>query len=210
MTAIEGLNPDLVLLDIKMKDGTGFDLLDKLNNIDFKIIFVTAYDQYAINAFKFSALDYLLKPVESTELKEAVDKADEIIKCEISMQLDVLSSNLRGKDLKDKKIILKTFDNIYLVKIKDINYIESDGRYSNIFLLSDKKIVVSNHQKQYHDMLGDLGFYRVHKSYLINLEHIQSFEKTEGGYLIMENDARVPVASRKREGLMELFDRLTE
>ncbi len=210
LDAIEASHPDLVLLDIKMKDGTGFDLLGKVATIDFKIIFVTAYDQYAINAFKFSALDYLLKPVESSELKEAVDKADKVIQYEIEKQLDALSSNLQGNDQSGKKIILKTLDNIYLVKVKDINYIESDGRYSNIFLVSDKKIVVTNNLKLYHEILGDLGFYRVHKSYLINLEYIQRFEKGDGGYVILENDARVPVASRKREGLLDLFDRLSE
>jgi two-component system LytT family response regulator len=210
LSSIESLHPDLVLLDIKMKDGTGFDLLKKLDNIDFKIIFVTAFDQYAINAIKFSALDYLMKPVGSTELKEAVDKADEVIQYEIDKQLDALASNLQGEGQSGKKIILKTHDNIYLVKVKDINYIESDGRYSNIYLVSDKKIVVTKNLKQYHDMLGDLGFYRVHKSYLINLEYIDRFEKGDGGSVILENDARIPVASRKREGLLELFDRLSE
>jgi two-component system LytT family response regulator len=210
LAAIDSLHPDLVLLDIKMKDGSGFDLLKALNNIDFKIIFVTAYDQYAINAFKFSALDYLLKPVESTELREAVDKADEVIQHEIDKQIDALSSNLKGNDQSGRKIILKTFDNIYLVKVKDINYIQSDGRYSTIFLVSDQKIVVTNNLKQYNQMLGELGFYRVHKSYLINLEYIQRFEKGDGGYVILGNDARIPVASRKREGLLELFERLSE
>ena len=139
LKAIQTHHPDLVLLDIKMKDGTGFDLLEQIENIDFKIIFITAYDQYAIKAFKFSALDYLLKPVESIDLKEAIDKADKISQKEVNTQLTTLANNLQTDDQSKKKIILKTFDNIYLVKVKDIVYVESDGRYSTIYLESGEQ-----------------------------------------------------------------------
>ncbi len=210
LKAIQTHHPDLVLLDIKMKDGTGFDLLEQIENIDFKIIFITAYDQYAIKAFKFSALDYLLKPVESVDLKEAIDKADKISQQEVNTQLTTLANNLQTDDQSKKKIILKTFDNIHLVKVRDIVYAESDGRYSTIYLASGENIIVSNTLKHYHEMLGDFGFYRVHKSYLINLEHIRRFEKAEGGYVILETEAKVPVASRKREELLELLERISE
>jgi two-component system LytT family response regulator len=210
LKAIQSHLPDLVLLDIKMKDGTGFDLLEKMDNIDFKIIFITAFDQYAIKAFKFSALDYLLKPVESVDLKEAIDKADKISQKEVNTQLNTLASNLQTDDHSKKKIILKTFDNVYLVKVKDIVYIASDGRYSTIFLESGEQVIVSNTLKYYDELLRDFGFYRVHKSYLINLEHIHRFEKAEGGYVILEGDAKVPVASRKREELLGLFEKLSE
>lgn len=209
LKAIQTHHPDLILLDIKMKDGTGFDLLEQIENIDFKIIFITAYDQYAIKAFKFSALDYLLKPVESVDLKEAIDKADKISQKEVNTQLNTLANNLQTDDQSKKKIILKTFDNIHLVKVRDIVYAESDGRYSTIYLESGENVIVSNTLKHYHEMLGDFGFYRVHKSYLINLEHIHRFEKAEGGSVILEGDAKVPVASRKREELLELFEKLT-
>ncbi|PLW93986.1 MAG: DNA-binding response regulator [Marinilabiliales bacterium] len=210
LKAIQTHHPDLVLLDIKMKDGNGFDLLEQIENIDFKIIFITAYDQYAIKAFKFSALDYLLKPVESIDLKEAIDKADKISQQEVNTQLTTLANNLQTDDQSKKKIILKTFDNIHLVKVRDIVYVESDGRYSTIYLESGEHVIVSNTLKHYHEMLGDFGFYRVHKSYLINLEHIRRFEKAEGGYVILEGDAKVPVASRKREELLELLERISE
>jgi len=210
LKAIQTSHPDLILLDIKMKDGTGFDLLDKIENIDFKIIFITAYDQYAIKAFKFSAIDYLLKPVESGELKDAVDKADKLSQKEVDMQMSALANNLKTDDQSKKKIILRTFDNIYLVKVNEINYIESDGRYSTIFLEAGEKVFVTNTLKHYQEMLLDFGFYRVHKSYLINLAHIHRFEKAEGGYVILAGDAKVPVASRKREELMEMFQRLAE
>ena len=203
-------HPDLILLDIKMKDGTGFDLLEKIDNIDFKIIFITAYDQYAIKAIKFSALDYLLKPLDSVELQEAVNKAESITQKEVNTQLTTLATNLQTDDQSKKRIILKTFDNIYLVKVSDIVYAESDSRYSTIYLESGEKVIVSKTLKYYQELLNDFGFYRVHKSFLINLEHIQRFEKAEGGYVILNGAAKVPVASRKREELLELFERLTE
>jgi two-component system, LytTR family, response regulator len=208
LKAIKTHRPNLLLLDIRMKDGTGFDLLEKLESIDFRIIFITAFDQYAIKAFKFSALDYLLKPVESGDLKAAVDKADKLSQKEINTQLNTLVNNLQTDEQAKKKIILKTFDNIHLVKIKDILYIESDGRYSTFYLLPGDKVIISEALKYYHEMLDDAGFFRVHKSFLINLEYIQRFEKAEGGYVILEGGAKVPVASRKREDLLELFDRI--
>ena len=203
-------HPDLILLDIKMKDGTGFDLLEKIDNIDFNIIFITAYDQYAIKAIKFSALDYLLKPVESVELVEAVNKAESITVNEVNTQLSTLATNLQTDDQSKKNIILKTFDNIYLVKVRDIEYIESDSRYSTVYLESGEKVIVSTTLKYYHELLKDFGFYRVHKSFLIKLAHISRFEKAEGGYVVLNGDRRVPVASRKREELLELFEKLTE
>lgn len=208
LKAIKTHRPDLLLLDIKMSDGTGFDLLEKLENIDFRIIFITAFDQYAIKAFKFSALDYLLKPVESGDLKAAVDKADKLSQKEINTQLNTLVNNLQTDEQAKKKIILKTFDNIHMVKVKDIVYLESDGRYTTVWLATGGSVIVSETLKHYHEMLGDMGFYRLHKSYLINLEYIQRFEKAEGGYVILEGGAKVPVASRKREDLLELFDRI--
>lgn len=210
LRAIQRHHPDLVLLDIKMKDGAGFDLLEQIENIDFKIIFITAYDQYAIKAFKFSALDYLLKPVESIDLKEAINRADKISQQEVNTQLNTLANNLKTDDQSKKKIILKTFNNVHLVKVKDIVYIESEGNYSKIYLETGERIIVSNPLKCYHEILKDFGFYRVHKSYLINLDLIRRFEKAEGGYVILETNAKIPVASRKREELLGLFKRLSE
>ena len=206
--AIQKHHPDLVLLDIKMDDGTGFDLLKQLQPVDFKVIFVTAYDQYAIKAFKFSAIDYLLKPVDADELAEAVCKAEKLMQQDFSTQLNTLEENMQSGDKPNRKIILRTFDSIHLVKVQDINYCESEGSYTTIHLLNGKKIVVSTLLKEYDEMLKECGFYRVHKSYLINMRHIERFEKGEGGYVVLENEAKVPVASRKREELMEMFDRL--
>lgn len=203
-------HPDLILLDIKMGDGTGFDLLEQIEPAECKVIFITAYNEYAIKAFKFSALDYLLKPVDSAELAEAVNRADSLVSKELKTQYETLVHNLNTDDRAKKKIILKTFDNIYLVKLADILYCESDGRYVTIFLRSGEKVLVSNSLKYYQDILSELGFYRIHKSFLINMEHIVRFEKSEGGYIILTNNLKIPVASRKREELLELFDKITE
>ena len=208
---IRKFNPDLILLDIKMNDGTGFDLLKKLEPVDFKVIFITAYDQYAIQAFKFSAVDYLLKPVDPIDLRDAVGRAEKLHQSDFDTQLKTLQENLQtnGSGSK-KKIILKTYDNIHLVKVSDINYCESEGSYTTIHLLEAKKIVVSTTLKDYDELLRESGFFRVHKSFLINLRHIKRFEKAEGGYVVLENDCKIPVASRKREDLLEMFEQLTD
>ncbi len=209
IAAIRKFHPDLVFLDIQMGDGTGFDLLKQLEPIDFKLIFITAYNQYAVRAFKFSALDYLLKPVDPDELTEAVNKTEKLIVQSLRTQLDTLEDNLNPADRSGKKIILRTFDNIHLVLTKDIVYCESDGNYTSFYLLNNNKILVSNRLKEYDEMLSDQGFFRVHKSFLINLLHIIRFEKAEGGSVVLTNEHKVPVASRKREQLLELFERIS-
>jgi two-component system LytT family response regulator len=208
--AIKRHHPDLILLDIKMDDGTGFDLLKKLEPIDFKVIFITAYDEYAIKAIKFSALDYLLKPVEPEELVNAINKAEKLVVKELNTQLNVLADNMQSASIPLKKIILKTYDNIHLVKIAEIVYCESDDNYTHFHLVNANKILVSNTLKEYDEMLGEFGFFRVHKSFLINLSHIIRFEKAEGGSVVLTNNNVVPVASRKREQMLELLDRISE
>jgi len=193
-----------------MDDGTGFDLLKQLEPVDFKVIFITAYDQYAIKAIKFSALDYLLKPVDPDELTTAIAKAEKLLINELNQQLGALEDNILDKDRSKKKIILKTFDHIHLVKLIDIVYCESNDNYTNFHMLNKKKILVSNTLKEYDEMLTDSGFFRVHKSFLINMSHIDRFDRSEGGYIVLSNETRVPVASRKKEQLLELFNRISE
>jgi two-component system LytT family response regulator len=208
--AIKKYKPDLVLLDIKMDDGTGFDLLDRLHPIDFKVIFITAYDQYAIKAFRLSAIDYLLKPLDPDELVQAVEKAENLIQKDFITQLDNLKEHLTSEDKTNKKIIIKTYDNIHLVPIKEILYCESDSGYTSFYLTSDQKIMVSSSLKDYEEMLADDGFFRVHKTYLINLRFIRRFEKAEGGSVVLNGEIKIPVASRKREHLLEMFERISK
>jgi two-component system LytT family response regulator len=206
---IQHHHPDLILLDIKMEDGTGFDLLQKLEPVDFKVIFITAYDQYAIKAIKFSALDYLLKPVDPDDLKMAAEKAEKVLVSEMNQQLDALADNMQTSDRDKKKIILRTFENIHLVKLNDILYCESDDNYTNFHLLDNRTILVSNTLKEYDEMLSEFGFFRAHKSFLINLIHMDRFEKAEGGFIVLKNEIKIPVASRKKEQLMEMLFRIT-
>ncbi len=205
---IQEKRPDLVLLDIRMDDGTGFDLLEKFEHIGFRIIFVTAWEKYAIRAFGFSAVDYLLKPVNPEKLAEAVKRAGQLVQSTFNIQLKTLSDNLSNPDNPDRKIILKTFDNVYLVKVQDIIHLTSDSNYTVFKLLNGEQIIVSKNLKEYDDLLSDSGFFRVHRSNLINLKHITRFEKNDGGCVVMTNGDKIPASARGKERLMELFDEL--
>jgi len=206
---IRELKPELVFLDIKLSDGTGFDLLRQLENIDFKIIFITAYEEYAIKAFKFSALDYLLKPIDINELIKSINKAEELIQQDnISLKLDTFFSNIDSISKKTKKIILKTTNNIYLVNINEIIRCESDKNYTHFYFLDKEKIVVSKTLKEYEALLSEYDFFRVHHSHLINLQCVEKLEKTDNNFVIMKDKSKVPVAFRKKEELMKLIKNL--
>lgn len=208
LKAIRELHPQLVMLDVLMDDGNGFDLLREVPGIDFKVIFITAYEKYAVQAFRFAAVDFLLKPVDPEELAVAVKHAETLILEHFTTQLRALEENLRTDIRQKRKIVLKTLNDIHLVEIQDIEYCRSDGAYTIVHKNDGVKIIISKNLREFDDMLSDSGFYRVHKSYLINLSHITRFEKQEGGYIILSNGEKVPVAFRKREELMELFERL--
>jgi len=209
LEAIEKHHPDLVLLDIKMADGTGFDLLQKARPVNFRVIFITAFEEYAIRAFRFSAIDYLLKPVNSMDLAEAISKAVSSFGQDFALQLKALEENLASKELSEKKIILKTNDSIWLIKTREISYCEADMGYTKFYLLNGKTIMVSGNLAEYDEMLREMGFFRAHKSFLVNLSDITRFEKGDGGFLVMSNNDRVPVASRKRDELLEIFQNLS-
>ncbi|MCD4789227.1 MAG: LytTR family DNA-binding domain-containing protein [Bacteroidales bacterium] len=196
---IQNLNPDVVFLDVQMPDGTGFDLLEQLPEINFKIIFVSAYDKFAIQAFKFSAIDYILKPVEPEQLIEACSRLSEDDKySEINKKLEVLLTNRNSFE----KITLPTIDGIIFVKIKEITRCESDNNYTNIFLNNGEKIIVSKTLKEYDEMLSPFNFFRIHKSHLINLKYLERYKKGEGGYVIMEDGAELEVSRRRKEDFL--------
>ncbi len=210
IAAIKELQPELVFLDIQMKDGTGFDLLYGLPSIDFKVIFITAYDQYALQAFRFSAVDYLLKPVNPEQLKEAVIRAGNLIHDHFNKQMKVLEENLKSVSNKNKKIILRTTESIHLLDVGNIICCDSDSSYTTVHTVEGEKIIVSKTLKEYEEMLTECGFYRVHKSYLINLLHIKRFDRQDGGYIILTNDLKIPVASRKREEMLGLLEKMAK
>ena len=201
-------HPDLIFLDIQMPDGTGFDLLKKFDKINFKIIFVTAHQEYAIEAFKYSALDYILKPLSPSNLLAAVKKMEDAISSEeLNLKLKTLLNNIAEPAKNKKKIVLKTMERIYSVDLDDIIRFESDGGYTKVYLADGKRIMVSKTMKEFDDLLMDTGFLRVHHSHLINMNHLFCFEKAEG-HVVMKDDSIVPVSNRKKDHLMELLNML--
>jgi len=210
VTLLEKINPDLVLSDINLPDGTCFDILEQLQEIDFKIIFITAFEEYAIKAIKFSALDYLVKPIDPKELIATINKAKKYLENEnTNLKLKALLANVRDFSDSLKKIVLKTSNSIYVVDVQDIIRCESDSSYTKFFLKDGRKIMLSKVLKEYDELLKDSGFLRVHKSHLINLNYIDKFNKTDGGYLIMKDSSSVPVSQRKRDTILSFFESLT-
>lgn len=205
--AIKKHKPDLVLLDINMPDGTGFDLLKSFEQIDFKIIFITAYEEYAIQAFEFSAIDYLLKPIDPAKLEEALAKARLAVEQEnINLKLNALFLNLSNAGAGSKKLILKTAESIYVVSTRDIVRCESDCGYTQFFMQDGKKILVSRNLKDYEDLLNGFGFYRIHQSHLINIQFIDHYSKVEGGAVVMKDRSSLPVSRRKKDSFLKLLD----
>ena len=192
-----------------MGDGTGFDLLKKLEEVNFFLIFITAFEEFAIRAIKFSALDYILKPLDPDELISAVEKArDAIAKENVSLRLEALYDNLDGLSNKSKKLVLKTTGSVHIVNMSDIVRCESEKNYTHFHTIDRELITVSKTLKEYSEMLVDYGFYRVHQSHLVNLMRVKRYDKAEGGSLIMDDDSIVPVSYRKKDDLMKMFKNL--
>lgn len=209
VTLIKQLAPDLVFLDVEMPDGNGFDLLQKLKPFDFKVIFITGYEDFAIRAFRFSAIDYLLKPVKAADLVEAVQKAEQSLNHEVlELKLNNLFANLeRPKNL--QKLVLKTADKIYSVNIQDIVHCESDKNYTTFHFINAPQLIVSTNLKEYDMMLSPHNFFRTHKSHLINMAYFDHFIKSEGGNkIIMKNKTAIPLSVRKKDEFLILLDHL--
>jgi two-component system LytT family response regulator len=200
--------PDLLLLDIHLKDGNGFDILNKIKDKTLNVVFITAYEEYAMKACKVSALDYLLKPVDPDELIAAVEKARERINQDkLVDRLDAFMENMSGSK-KLRKMILKTAESIHIVNINDIVFCEASGNYTTFHLVDGKKILVSKPLGEYEEMISDERFIRVHQSFLVNLDHISRYEKGDGGFIITVNNDSIPVSTRKKEQLMQLLNSL--
>lgn len=204
--AICDLQPNLVFLDIQMQDGTGFDLLKLFEKPGFRVLFVTAHEEFAIEAFKYSALDYLLKPLSPVNLLAAVKKAEESLgHDELNLKLKTLLDNISEPSRQKRKIILKTLDRIYSVDIQDLIRLESDGGYTKVLLTDGTRIMVSRILKEFDDLLADAGFVRIHHSHLININHVYFFEKSES-HLVMKDQSVVPVSHRKKDHVLELLN----
>ncbi len=206
---IKNTNPDLLFLDVDLTDGYGFDILSILKPFNFKVIFITAHQEYAIKAIKFSALDFILKPVSEYELVDAVKKAyTETNKNDKNIKWDAFFNNIYTTGKENKKIVLKTSDCIHLIKVSDIIRIEADNNYSTFFLLNGDRIVVSKGLIEYEKLLTDYGFFRVHQSHLINLSYISRFDKKDGGYVVLSDKSQVPVSQRKRQKILTFFENI--
>ncbi|MCE2963419.1 MAG: LytR/AlgR family response regulator transcription factor [Chitinophagales bacterium] len=202
---IQEYKPNLVFLDIDMPPDTGFDLLRKYDELPFDVIFVTAYDYYAIDAIKFSALYYIMKPIKVEELKEAVAKAIKLNLKKNRVQTEFIKQ-LHPKREKLQRIVVNTVKESELIELENILYIEASNVYSTIYITDSKKIICSQRSiKDYEEMLTDKGFFRCHKSFLVNLHQIASLDKQEGSEIILKNKGHIPLARRRKEELMSLI-----
>lgn len=208
VTLIQEYKPDLVLLDIEIVGGTGFNILQRVKPYTFKLIFITAFNQFAIKAFKFSALDYILKPVNEYEFINAVEIAvSDLNKNQQENQVSTFFEHYEKKN-SSKKIVLRTIEAMHIVDVSEIVYCKSDNTYTTFYLAEQKNILVSKPIKEYSEILEEFNFFRPHQSYLVNLNCIKKIDKTDGGYLIMSNGSEIPVSTRRKQALMHILDKL--
>jgi len=204
---LKTITPDILFLDIQMQDGSGFDLIDILNDIPFKIIFITASDAYAIKAFRYAAIDYLLKPVDPDELISAMDKFRKN-RINENEKYQLLNDSLKNYSKPNEKLALHSQDKIHIVSICDILRCESSVNYTEFHFVNAKKLLVSKTLKEFEDLLSESGFYRVHQSHLINTKFIKEYVKIEGGHLIMTDGSMIPVSTRKRPEVMKMLEKI--
>ncbi len=204
---IEKCKPGLVFLDIQMPDGSGFRVLEQTKERNFEVIFTTAYDSFAIKAFKYSALDYLLKPIDGIELQNAVEKAVQRKTNSSGAAVEMLLENLKRKE-KPGKIVLSTFKGLHVVEISQIVRCKSEDYYTRFFFKDKTELLVSKTLKEYESILEDHQFIRPHKSHLINIEFVKNYMKSDGGYILLADGSRIPVARRKKDGIVKLLKEL--
>ncbi len=202
-------NPDLLFLDVEMPNGTGFDLLKRFSSPTFEVIFTTAYDQYALQAIKFCALDYLLKPIDIEELQAAIQKmASKVTTPKSSNRFTHLIENLNNHNHKNHKIGIPTQEGLIFIKVDDILYCTADRSYTYVQLKNQRKIIATRKIKEFENLLTQHDFFRIHRSHLINLNYIEKYYKGAGGYVIMSNGQSIDVSRRKKEGFLEQLDKL--
>lgn len=201
------VQPNIVFLDIQMQDGSGFDLLDMLPEIPFKIIFITASDAHAIKAFRYAAIDYLLKPVDPDELMQALARFKEQ-QTDEQAKYKLLNDSLKNHNKPSERLALHSQDKIHIVSIADIVRCESSVNYTIFYFADNKEMVVTKTLKEFEDLLSEQKFFRVHHSHLVNARYIREFVKSEGGHLILQNGTMVPVSTRKRAEVIKMLDEL--
>jgi len=207
VAAIRDQRPDLVFLDIELQTGTGFDVLEQISGEQPSIIFTTAYDHYAIKAIRFSAVDYLLKPIDVDELKGAVARTRDLQQRSSNQQtLDVLMHNLKQlRANENPTITLSVAEGIEFIPLREIIRLEAAGAYTNFLLKAGRKMMVSKNLKEYETMLGEHNFMRVHNSHIINLAEVKRFVKSDGGYAVMSDDAQVVISPKKKDDFVRMM-----
>lgn len=210
VTVMDKLKPQVVFLDIQLNDGTGFDVLEQLakknGTTTSHIVFITAHEEYAIKAFRFSALDFLLKPVDPDELEIVVGKIRTVLeKKNDYAHIDLLLENIRKKVDNFKRIALTTSEGIHVFEVSDIIRCEGEDNYTTFYIKNNKPIIISRTLKEYEELLSEYGFERIHQSHLINLAYLKSYVKKDGGYVVMADNAQLPISQRKKERLQELI-----
>lgn len=205
--AIQTHQPDLLFLDIELGDMTGFELLERIDAVDFQVIFTTAHEHYAIKAIRYSAVDYLQKPIGREELLAAITRAENNPTRILKEQVNQLAQNVKAKTTLPEKIALTTSEGLVFKKIKDIVRCESDRMYTIVAMVGGEKLMVSKPMGQLEEILEGQNFFRIHNSHLINMNHIRQFVRAEGGYIVMEDGATVSVARNRKDEFLELFSK---
>ena len=208
LDAIQKYNPDLVFLDIRLADGLGFDLLDQLLPFDFEVIFISAYEQYEQRASNYTTLNYLLKPVDPDELIYVVEKAREQLRPNENILIHKMKKALIMDERSQVKVVIKTWDNIYLIPVKEILFCEEDSGYTKFHLRNKESIMGSGSLNEYEAMLSENGFFRIHENYLINLRHIIGFENDPDSIVLLDHDYGIPAESRRQLEMVERMKRV--
>ncbi len=201
--------PDVIFLDIEMQQETGFDLLEKFSEIRFEIVFTTAFENYALKAIKFCAIDYLLKPIDVEELKTAVDKVERSHqRDQLNKKMEAFMMNMHSKSSAQVQIALPSTGGMTIVKVEEILYLRSDRQYTLFFLKSGAQIMTSKNLGEYEDLLPEHHFLRVHHSAMINLGEVKKYIRGDGGQAVMSNGDLIDISKRKKEAFLKHFSRL--
>ncbi len=211
LPAVKKHKPELILLDINLPDGTGFDILKQINPIDFKVIFITAYEEYAVKAFKFSALDYILKPISSQELVAAVEKAHHVKHQEnMGLKCHAFMANISSEGKNPQKMVVKTTNAYHLITINTIIRCEADGNYTKIIFNDSRTMLVSKTLKEFDVLLREQGFFRFRQSHLINFSYVDRYEKSKIESVVMKDKSAVPVSIFKKQIFLDILDKVCQ
>jgi two-component system LytT family response regulator len=202
---IRNAEPDIVLLDIHLDNATGFDVLDKFSNPTFRVVFITAFDTYALKAFRYYALDYLLKPIDPNLLVKAIDKVKSDLEQKqfFQQKMNYMMEGHRSKSF--DKIALPSAEGVSFLAIDDILYLHADGNYCSFFMQNGEKYMVSKPLKYFEEILPQNTFYRLHQSYIINVQFVKKILKEDGGYALLSNGKKIPISRRRKEGLISMM-----